>query len=169
MPLGTARTQTAVQVRQAVTKAKKNTLPPFDSGRWVLDTAGTEVVGYKLTITAKTTWQSSFVDVPIKPNTKYMLTVNSTGSGAITFADLYSSPGAKISTPVSGVAAGTYSITTTADTSIIRIVHTNGGTASGTMVFTNSQLEEGQSATPFEPYQAVPDLKQRVQLLAVPR
>lgn len=165
MPLGTARTQPVAQVRQAATKVKKNLLPPFDSAQWAINNNTKIISPYVAELNAAGATSGATITFPCLPNQTYTLSVGGVRA-----------PGYRLRILEDGIQKvaidnvnvnGTISYTMSAMAKEISI--SAQSVTAGTFTFANPQLEIGNVATPFEPYQAVSDLKQRGQLLAASR
>jgi hypothetical protein len=137
--------------RKAVKVPKKNLIPAFNSGKWTLHANAKAKSAYELELVANGTYQHTSVSIPVLPNTIYTLSCSRTLGGAINV--VYYSNGVYISE--TSLTVGNLVVTTPANCNSILIRVNNGSNATGTFTFTDPQLEQGNTATPFEPYTEV--------------
>lgn len=121
----------------------ENLLPPFTE--WNLHANAVVREPYKLELNATGAWQSSFVDIKVKPSTAYYFTMSHNALFEIDEFDAYGN--IVVNRNVSS--AQTLSFTTNAATTRLRVIANNN--TSGTFTFTNPMLTLGSTAKPFTP------------------
>lgn len=152
-------------------KGSKNLILPYSKNPWTFSNSSLvpqpikdypfmSVDGeYAFAMTNKPEgWQCAFFFIPVKPNTAYVYSNKFEGANNQALrldgfkANKTTSTGALFNgnMPIQSNGKGSYAIKTGSETEFIRVILQNN--AAGTYKFSEFQLEEGVSLTPFEPY-----------------
>lgn len=138
-------------VNPVISTSGKNLIPPFTDPAWTLHANAKVKNDYDLELNATANNQWSRVKIPVKPNTTYTFSYSNNLNGgqvkAQFFKDTTYLSNLYSGTTVSGSVTGT----TPSDCNYINVEYTNNNVTTGIFTFTNSQLELGSVATPFEP------------------